>query len=463
MEQDGDVVGGEAERLGRLFSGDLLEHAQRDDLAMDVAQLRHATDELVRGDGVGERVVGARRAGDEVAGGDVEVGAGEVVAPPQVAGGVAHDGGEQARRVVGQIAQAVDVGAGQEGVERILDDIERVGGAGAFAARDGGESTGVVARESGDPVAAAAGRCVRHPKVRSRPGQTLQGIAYIPRASSRCRSHAAGALAGGDSGGDSGAVKTPFIQRLRTGQPLVGILLTTGSTEIAEVIQAAGFDWVFIDGEHGVMGPPEVQGLLQVLAVGPPALVRIPENDAVWYKKALDAGADGVIVPLVRTVDDARRAVAYAKYPPVGARSVGIGRAHGYGARFKDYVETANESVALVLQIEHIDAVNQLDEILAVPGIDAAFVGPFDLSASMGLTGQVRAPAVREAIAQVQQRCAAREIPVGIFATAADAAAESVAAGFNFVAIGTDLALLSTAAGQLVQGTRGLIARRPGS
>lgn len=255
-------------------------------------------------------------------------------------------------------------------------------------------------------------------------------------------------------------MKTPFIQRLRTGQPLVGILLTTSSTEVAEVIQAAGFDWVFIDGEHGVLGPPEIQGLLQVLT-GPSALVRIPENDAVWYKKALDAGADGVIVPLVRTVDDARKAVACAKYPPVGARSVGIGRAHGYGARFKDYVETANDAVSLVLQIEHIDAVNQIDEILAVPGIDAAFVGPFDLSASMGLTGQVRAPAVRDAIARVQQRCAARDLPVGIFATAADAAAESVAAGFNFVAIGTDLALLSTAAGQLVQGTRGSIARRP--
>ena len=263
-------------------------------------------------------------------------------------------------------------------------------------------------------------------------------------------------------GADSRAMKPSFHQQLRDGQSLVGILLTTASREIAEVIQQAGFDWVFIDTEHGVVDPAGAQGLLQALSAGPPALVRIPNNDPAWFKKVLDAGADGVIVPLVRSADDARKAVACAKYPPVGTRSVGVGRAHGYGARFKDYVDHANDTVSLVLQIEHIDAVNQLDDILAVPGIDAAFVGPFDLSASMGLIGDVKHPSVRDAIESVRKRCAARGLPLGIFATSAEGAAEAIAAGFGFVAIGSDLGLFATAASQMVKTTKTLVARRPG-
>jgi 2-dehydro-3-deoxyglucarate aldolase/4-hydroxy-2-oxoheptanedioate aldolase len=255
-------------------------------------------------------------------------------------------------------------------------------------------------------------------------------------------------------------MKTTFQDRLREQRPLVGTLLTTGSREIAEVIQIAGYDWVFIDTEHGMMEPSDVQGLLQALSSGPPALVRIPCNDPVWYKKALGAGADGVIVPLIRTVDDARRAVGFAKYPPIGARSVGIGRAHGYGAKFKHYVEHANAATSLVLQIEHVDAIKQLDEILAVPGIDALFVGPFDLSSSMGLTGNVKHPSVRDVIESVRKRCADRGLPVGIFATVAEGAAEAATAGFDFVALGTDLGLLRVAAAQALQQTKQLIVRR---
>jgi len=257
-------------------------------------------------------------------------------------------------------------------------------------------------------------------------------------------------------------MKTSFHQRLRDGQSLAGILLTTGSREVAEVIQHAGFDWVFIDTEHGVLDPADVQGVLQTLAGGPAAIVRIPDNEPVWFKKALDAGADGVIVPLVRGAADARKAVACAKYPPLGARSVGVGRAQAYGPGFKDYVDHANAQVSLVLQIEHIDAVTQLDEILAVPGIDALFVGPFDLSSSMGLIGDVKHPAVRAAIDDVRTRCAARQMPLGIFATSPEGAAEALAGGYGFVAMGSELALLATAAAQTVKAIKQGAARRPG-
>jgi 2-keto-3-deoxy-L-rhamnonate aldolase RhmA len=249
-------------------------------------------------------------------------------------------------------------------------------------------------------------------------------------------------------------MKTPFNQRLRQGTPLVGTLLTTASREIAEVVQIAGFDWVFIDMEHGAIEPSHVLGLLQTLAAGPSALVRIPENHAGWYKKALDGGADGVIVPLVRTAADARFAVASAKYPPLGARSVGIGRAHGYGPGFKTYVERANADVSLVLQIEHIEAVENLEDILAVPGVDAAFIGPFDLSSSMGLLGEVRHPDVRRAIDEVKRACRARDVPFGIFTTTAAAVAEETAAGCAFVAVGTDLAFLGAALADTLRAIR---------
>lgn len=267
------------------------------------------------------------------------------------------------------------------------------------------------------------------------------------------------AVAGNSREMTAPSAKTPFLQRLHDGDPQIGILLTTGSREVAEVIQLAGVDWVFIDMEQGALEPSGVQGVLQALAGGPPALVRIPDNDAVWFKKVLDAGADGVIVPLVRSADDARKAVACAKYPPLGERSVGVGRAHGYGTRFKEYVERANDSVALVLQIEHIDAVEALDDILAVPGVDAAFVGPLDLSGSMGMTGDVKNPAVRAAIDDVRNGCAAQGMPVGIFAATAESAAEALAAGFRFVAVGTELGLLASAASQLLAATRDQLAR----
>jgi 2-dehydro-3-deoxyglucarate aldolase/4-hydroxy-2-oxoheptanedioate aldolase len=249
-------------------------------------------------------------------------------------------------------------------------------------------------------------------------------------------------------------MKTSFHQRLRDGQTLVGILLTTESREVAEVIQLAGFEWVFIDMEHGSIEPSGAQGLLQALSAGPAALVRIPDNEPAWFKKVLDAGADGVIVPLVRSADDARRAVAAAKYPPLGNRSVGVGRAHGYGYAFGDYIARANAGVSLVLQIEHVDAVNQIEDILAVPGIDAVFVGPFDLSASMGHIGQPRHPEVRAAIEDVRRRCAARQLPIGIFATSPEGAADELAHGFGFVAIGSDLALFATAAAQTFKAAR---------
>jgi len=242
-----------------------------------------------------------------------------------------------------------------------------------------------------------------------------------------------------------------FKANINNGVPQIGTLLTTSSGEIAELTKRIGFDWVFIDMEHGSIDPQSLVTLLQCLNNGPAALVRIPENSSAWFKRVLDAGANGVIVPLVNNADQARQAVSYAKYPPIGSRSVGIGRAHGYGMDFSSYVEHANESVCLIIQIEHIDGVANLEEILSVPGIDAVFIGPYDLSGSMNLLGQIQNPDVQTAISKVRAECLKQKVPVGAFSMKQAGGLAEIAAGCTFVAVGTDLSYFSSAATETLQ------------
>jgi 2-keto-3-deoxy-L-rhamnonate aldolase RhmA len=236
-------------------------------------------------------------------------------------------------------------------------------------------------------------------------------------------------------------------ERLALDTPYVGTLVTLASPEVAEALVIAGFDWLFVDLEHSpVLDPAAVLRIVQAVGRRVDVFVRVPTNDDAWIKKVLDTGADGVIVPHVSSAAEARRAVASAKYPPLGRRSVGITPAHGYGATFGAYVDEANASTALVVQIEDIEAVEHLDEILAVEGVDAAFIGPYDLSGSMGKLGQVDDPEVRQAIARVVEGCRAAGMPLGIFAGALPAAVREFESGMRFVAVGTDIGLLLGAA-----------------
>ena len=207
-----------------------------------------------------------------------------------------------------------------------------------------------------------------------------------------------------------------FRTRVRQRDVLFGPLLTLGTPEVAEVFALAGFDWVWIDLEHTPLTLDRAQQMIQAIAGRAGTLVRVPWNDPVHIKRALDLGCDGVIVPQVRTADEARQAVAAAKYPPVGIRSVGIARAQSYGMTLQDYVLNANESVTVVVQLEHIDAVPHARDILAVPGVDAVLIGPYDLSASMGLAGQINHPEVAAVVAGWADACNARQMAWGAFA-----------------------------------------------
>jgi 2-keto-3-deoxy-L-rhamnonate aldolase RhmA len=198
--------------------------------------------------------------------------------------------------------------------------------------------------------------------------------------------------------------------------------------------------------EHGTFSASSTQHMIQAVKGDCSAIVRIPENSAVWIKKALDTGCDGIIVPLVNTAEAAKQAVASAKYPPQGARSVGIARAHAYGMSFAQYVASANEKVALIIQIEHIDAVNNLDAILDVKGIDGVLIGPYDLSGSLNILGNVTSEPVQAAISNIKEKCQQKSVPFGIFVMKAEAAQKEIEDGCKFVAVGIDSSLLWGAA-----------------
>lgn len=177
--------------------------------------------------------------------------------------------------------------------------------------------------------------------------------------------------------------------RIRKGDVTVGTWLTIGHTSIVEILCDAGFDWLTIDLEHNTIHQETLRHLIIAgQAKGVAMFVRVPKNEEVYIKQALDAGADGLVVPMIETYEDALKAVQYAYYPPKGSRGVGLSRAQGYGETFEQYLDWASKNLTIIAQIEHIDAIKQLEQITSVEEIDALMIGPYDLSASLGKPGQ---------------------------------------------------------------------------
>ena len=229
-----------------------------------------------------------------------------------------------------------------------------------------------------------------------------------------------------------------FCSGLKNGNLLIGTLITMPVPEVAEIMIEVGFDWLFVDTEHAPFNAKDALKILQTVGNRCPCAVRIPANDEVWIKKALDIGADGIIAPQVNSADEAEQIVRLCKYPPRGVRSVGIGRAHKYGLGFKEYVEKANDGVAVILQAENTNALKNISEIVRVPGVDAIFIGPYDLSASMGKMGKVTDPDVRNAIATIAECCRNAGRCVGIFVDTAETAVGFIRQGFTLIAVSTD-------------------------
>lgn len=242
--------------------------------------------------------------------------------------------------------------------------------------------------------------------------------------------------------------------QLRAGDPSLGTFMSLGSALGAEQLAHLGFDWLMIDQEHGAIDATLTQSLLQAVSTTDTVpLVRVPWNSGDWIKRALDAGAYGVLVPMVNDRADAQAAVAATRYPPLGTRSIGGSRPRLYGGA--DYVQHANDEILLVVQIESAAAVVNAREILSVPGIDAYFIGPGDLCASLGLpnTWDPDFPEYWDALEHVRAAAEEAGVPGGVHASP-HRAREMVERGYRFVAIGFDISFMVASATAALQAAR---------
>jgi 2,4-dihydroxyhept-2-ene-1,7-dioic acid aldolase len=238
-----------------------------------------------------------------------------------------------------------------------------------------------------------------------------------------------------------------FKKALRAGQTQLGMWLSCANAYTAEIAATAGYDWLLIDGEHG---PNDVPTLLaQLQAVAPYAshpIVRPVNKDPALIKQVLDIGAQTLLVPMVDTAQEARDLVSAMRYAPRGMRGVGasVARAARWG-RIQDYAETVEEQLCLLVQVESVRGLENLDEILSVEGVDGVFIGPADLSASMGYMGQSDHPVVRAAIEGAIRRIRAAGKAAGFLAPDPAVARHYLECGANFVAIGVDTMLFTKA------------------
>lgn len=242
--------------------------------------------------------------------------------------------------------------------------------------------------------------------------------------------------------------------KLHRGEVSPGAWLSLANVAAARLLSRTGFDWLTVDCEHTAHHPESMAAMVATIADSQTCapLVRIPTNTVEWFKWALDAGAWGVVVPMVNTREEAEQAVSWCKYPPVGTRSIGGAFAHyAFGTtRRAEYAAAANNELMVIIQIESPTAIENLDEILSVPGIDVAFVGPNDLHALLGLTPSSEG-AEPEFVAAMEKLAAAgkrHNVPLGIYCSNGAAALQRTREGFQMVTVTSDVASMGSAAAQ---------------
>jgi 4-hydroxy-2-oxoheptanedioate aldolase len=241
-----------------------------------------------------------------------------------------------------------------------------------------------------------------------------------------------------------------FKRALREGRKQIGLWASLCSGTVAEMVGAAGYDWVMIDAEHAPNDVGTVLDQLRGLKGGTATpIVRPAWNDPVLIKRYLDLGAQTLLVPWVQNPAEAARAVAATRYPPAGMRGVAlIHRASGYG-RIPDYLKRANDEMCVLVQVETREALDQLEAIAAVDGVEGVFIGPSDLSAAMGNIGGNRSLEMMTVFADAAARAGRTGKPIGILAPVEEDARRFLEMGYQYVALGSDAGLLRLAAEQL--------------
>jgi 4-hydroxy-2-oxoheptanedioate aldolase len=247
----------------------------------------------------------------------------------------------------------------------------------------------------------------------------------------------------------------PVKRALKAGKPQVGTWLSLGSVVASRFLARTGLPWLTVDMEHSHTDIQTAAMMFGAIAdAGCVPLARVPHGRHDWIKMALDCGAMGIVAPMVMTAEEARTIVAACKYPPRGNRSVGGGlHAMNFGATADEYYRHADDEILVIIQTEHIDAVNIADEIYAVPGIDAVFVGPNDLAASLrGPDGSPPSKELHEATMQrIREACARQGVPSGLHVFSIDDAKRRIAEGWRFIAVNSELKFMLTGAVELAQ------------
>jgi len=229
-------------------------------------------------------------------------------------------------------------------------------------------------------------------------------------------------------------------RKLERNETVVGTWISSGSPNMVDLLKELPFDWFVLDMEHSAITIETVGAMIQVLngsTVTP--LVRVGQIDQALFKAVLDAGAHGVIVPLVNTAEEAEKAVRFCKYPPVGVRGAAGAKASDYGLSYGTYIRTANDETTVVAQIETPQAVQNIGEIVSVKGVDIAFVGPSDLTLTMGLLDDRSNPKVAEAMMTVVKACADAGKVAGVMASSVDEAKLAVERGFRFISLASEM------------------------
>jgi len=239
--------------------------------------------------------------------------------------------------------------------------------------------------------------------------------------------------------------KSILKEKLLKRELSIGTWLTIPHQSIVEILASAGFEWIVIDLEHAAIDYQAMQNIIgHIQGNGMEALVRVSRNDEVVIKHAMDAGATGVIVPMIKTPKEAETAVGYAKYPPWGNRGVGLSRAQHYGIGFDTYKNWLTEESVVIAQVEHIESVRNLDAILDVKGIDGIIVGPYDLSASMGMPGEYEKDEVKKALCKIDEITLRKQKSLGFHVIQSDYRnmMEKINKKYNFLAFSLDFFFL---------------------
>jgi 2-dehydro-3-deoxyglucarate aldolase len=251
--------------------------------------------------------------------------------------------------------------------------------------------------------------------------------------------------------------KSELKKKLKEGKLSLGSWITIGNPIIAEVMAKSGFEWLTIDMEHSVITLDIAQDLIRTIELNNcTPLVRVHENDPYLIKRVMDAGAHGVIVPMVCSKEDAEKAVAAVKYPPIGSRGIGLARAQDYGFGFEEYKKWLEKESIVIVQIEHIDAVKNLKEIITTKGVDAFIVGPYDISGSMGIPGEFNKKEFKNIIPQIMKISKKLKKTAGFHVVPADSKEVNkiINMGYRFVAISLDTLILGSLSKDLIKKVR---------